>query len=94
MRTWPKKTSAASMNAVAIWMYCEPSSSAAPIVAIGDHAADEREQQDRQLPEEIVEPEEKRGFVQIEDEPACATFCIHVPTVEVNAPNQRTRKSR
>jgi len=24
----------------------------------------------------------------------CATFCIQVPMVEVNAPNHRTRKSR
>ena len=30
------------------------------IVAIGDDAAEEREEQDRQLPEEVVEPEVER----------------------------------
>ena len=40
-----------------------------PIVAIGDDPADQREEQDRQLPEEIVEPEEERRLGQIEDQP-------------------------
>ena len=43
---------------------------AASIVAIGDDAADQREQQDRQLPEKVVEPEEERRLRQIEDQPA------------------------
>ena len=40
------------------------------IVAIGDDAADEREEQDRQLAEEVVEPEVERGLREVEDEPA------------------------
>ena len=37
---------------------------------VGDHPADEREQQDRQLAEKVVQPKEKRGFGQVENEPA------------------------
>ena len=40
------------------------------IVPIGDDAADEREEQDRQLAEEVVEPQVERGLRQLEDEPA------------------------
>ena len=40
------------------------------IVAIGDDAADQREQQDRQLAEEIIEPEEERRLGEIENQPA------------------------
>src|SRR5262249_10200851 len=40
------------------------------IVAICDYAADQREQQDRQLTEKIVEPKEKRRLGEIEDQPA------------------------
>ena len=41
----------------------------AAIVAIGDDAADQREQQDRQLAEEVVEAEIERRVGQLEDEP-------------------------
>ena len=65
------------------------------IVAIGDDAANEREEQDRQLPEEIVEPEvEPEELVRSRTSQLCATFCIQVPTVEAKAPNHSTRKSR
>ena len=60
MRTWPKKTSAARMNAAVIWMYCEPSSSRRRSWRSAIDAADQREQQDRQLAEEVIEPEEER----------------------------------
>ena len=41
------------------------------IVPIGDDAADEREEQDRQLAEEVVEPEvEASDLRELEDEPA------------------------
>ena len=40
------------------------------IVAIGDDAADQHEEQDRQLREEVVEPEIEIRLRQIEDEPA------------------------
>ena len=39
------------------------------VVAIGDDAADQREQHDRQLAEEIVEPEVERRVGQLEDQP-------------------------
>ena len=70
MRTWPKKTSAASVNAVGHLDVLRAEQQPAPIVAIGDHAADQREQQDRQLAQEIIEPEEERGLGEVEDEPA------------------------
>ena len=40
------------------------------IVAIGDDAAEHREEQDRQLAEEVVEPQVERGLRQLEDQPA------------------------
>ncbi len=41
------------------------------IVAVGDDAAEEREEEDRQLPQEVVEPEiEPRGIGEVEHEPA------------------------
>ncbi len=65
------------------------------IVAIGDDAAEQREEQDRQLPEEVVEPEVERDeLVRSRTSQLCATFCVQVPTVEAKAPNQSTRKSR
>jgi hypothetical protein len=39
-------------------------------VTVRDHAAEDREQQDRQLPQEVVQPEEERGLRQVEDQPA------------------------
>ena len=42
----------------------------AAIVAIRDHAADQREEQNRQLAQEVVEPEVERGFREVEDQPA------------------------
>jgi hypothetical protein len=39
-------------------------------VAIGDDAANERQQENRKLSEEIVEAELERGLGQLEDEPA------------------------
>ncbi len=41
----------------------------APVVAIGEHAADEREQDDRELLQERVEAEVERGIGQREDQP-------------------------
>jgi hypothetical protein len=66
------------------------------IVAIGDDAADEREKQDRQLTEKRIEAEEerRRGTAMVSTSQFCATDCIQVPMVDVNAPNQSTRKSR
>ena len=40
------------------------------VVAIGDDAADHREEEDRQLAEEVVEPEVERRFREVENEPA------------------------
>ena len=65
------------------------------IVAVGEHAADEREQDDRQLLQEGVEAEEERRSVVSETTSQfCATICIHVPMLEVQAPIHWTRKSR
>jgi hypothetical protein len=46
------------MKAAVIWMRAQQKPAA--IVAIRDHAANQREQQNRQLAEEIIEPEKKR----------------------------------
>ena len=70
MRTCPEKTSAASVKAAVICTYCDPSSRRRRSCRSAIDAADEREQQDRQLPEEIVEPKEERGLGEVEDEPA------------------------
>ena len=67
------------------------------IVAIGDDAADQREEQDRQLRRETNRGRGRTPTtvpVSVSTSQFCATFCIQVPMVEVNAPNQRTRKSR
>ena len=66
----PGDTSAASVNAVAICTYCDAEQQVAAIVAVGDDAADQRQQQDRQLAEEVVEAEVERRFGELEDEPA------------------------
>ena len=68
----------------------------AAVPAIGDDAADEREQEDGELAEEAVEPEIDADCVPVSVtiSQACATFCIQVPMLEVSAPNQRSRKSR
>ena len=89
------KTSAASVKAVGHLHVLRAEQQLPAIVAIGDDAADEREEQDRQLAEEIVEAEvERRTSVSSRTSQLWATFCIQVPTVEANAPNQSTRKSR
>jgi hypothetical protein len=38
-------------------------------VPVRDDAAEDREQQDRQLPENVVQPEVERRLRQIEDQP-------------------------
>jgi hypothetical protein len=45
-----------------------------PVAPVGDHAAEEREEQDRQFAEERVEPEVERRIRQREDEPALRDF--------------------
>ena len=52
---------------------------AAAVVAIGDDAADEREQEDRELPEEVVEAQVERGIGQLEDEPRLGHLLHPVP---------------
>ena len=39
------------------------------IVPVGDDPANQREQQDGELPQEIVKAEVERGFRQVEDQP-------------------------
>ena len=64
-------------------------------MAVGEHAADQREEHDRQLLQEGVEPEEERpSSVSERTIQFCATICIHVPMLDVQAPNHCTRKSR
>ena len=65
------------------------------IVAIGDDAADEREEHDRQLLQERVEAEDKTPTA-VSDSTSqfSARLCIQVPMLEAQAPNQSTRKSR
>jgi hypothetical protein len=49
-------------------------------VTIGDDAADQRQQQDRQLSEKVVEAQIERRFGELEDEPALRDFlhpCAH-----------------
>ena len=58
------------MNAVAICTYCEPSSSWRRSWRSAIDAADQREEQDRQLAEEVVEPEVERRVGEVEDQPA------------------------
>ena len=45
-----------------------------PIVAVGDDAAEEREEEDRQLSQEVVEPEIERRLGEVEHEPALRDF--------------------
>jgi len=47
-----------------------PEQQTTAVVPIGNHAAGEREQQDRQLTEKIVEPEEERRLGEVEHQPA------------------------
>ena len=83
------------MADVAIWTYCDSEQRPPAIVAIGEDAADEREQDDRQLLQERVEAEEeRRSSVSETTSQFCATICIHVPMLEVQAPIHCTRKSR
>ena len=60
MWTCPQKTSAASVRAVRHLHVLRREQQPPAIVPIGDDAADQREQQDRQLAEEVVEPEVER----------------------------------
>ena len=64
-------------------------------MAIGDDAADQREQQDRQLAEERVEAEvEGRESPKREHAASLwATFCIHVPEVDRTLAPHSSRKS-
>ena len=83
------------MADVAIWTYCDAEQRPPAVVAVGEHAADEREQHDRQLLQERVEPEEeRRRWSARATSQFCATICIHVPMLDVQAPIHCTRKSR
>ena len=62
--------------------------------AVGNHAAEEGKQEDRDVAQERVEPEKKRRLVISNTSQFCAISCIHVPMLDVQAPNQRSRKSR
>ena len=61
--------SAASVNAVAICTSCEPSSTCRRSWRSATTPPISVKQQDRQLPEEVVEAEVKRRVGQLEDEP-------------------------
>ena len=68
-----------------------------PVAAIGDDAADEREEQDRELRRRNESRPRKNAEavpVSVTISQACATFCIQVPMLERRAPNQSRRKSR
>ena len=87
----------ASVPDVAIWMHWDAEERASAVVAISEHAADEREQDDRQLLQKRVESEEERRLESEASETTsqfCATICIHVPMLDVQAPIHWTRKSR
>ena len=45
--------------ALAIWMYCEIEQNLPPLGAVGDDAADERKQEDRNPRQELIECEQK-----------------------------------
>ena len=65
------------------------------IVAIGEHAADEREQDDRQLLQERVEAEvERPSPVSERTSQFCATICIQVPMLERAGAESTARGSR
>ena len=70
MRTCLVKTRTASSEGRRHLHVLRPEQQLPAIVAVGDDAADEREEQDRQLAEEVVEPEVERRFRQLEDQPA------------------------
>ena len=61
---------------------------------IGEHAADEREEHDRELLEKSVEAEENAEPVSERMSQFCAVSCVQVPTLDVQAPIHWTRKSR
>jgi len=62
---------------------------------VGDRTtpADQRQQHDRELAEEIVEAQVEHEW-SVEDQPLLGDLRIQFPTVDVNAPNHNTRKSR
>ena len=62
--------------------------------AVGDHAADQREQEDRDIAEERIEPEQKGRLARSRRPASLGHFCIHVPMLEVQAPIHMRRKSR
>jgi len=70
---------------VNIWTYCDAQQRLAPVVAIGEHAADEREQDDRELLQGTLRgPRLERGNWSSErTSQFCATICIHVPIAEL-----------
>ena len=79
------KTSAASVKAAAICTHCDIEQQVTAVAAIGDDAADEREEQDRHFADETNRgrgkmPRRCRSSVTMSQ--ACATFCIQVPMLE------------
>ena len=70
MWTCPKNTSAGQRERGCHLDVLGPEQQVAPVVAVGDDSADQREQQDRQLAEKVVEAKEERGFGEVENEPA------------------------
>jgi len=73
-------------------MYWDVHQRAAAIVAIGQHAANQREEHDRQLLQKGVETEERSSRRSAD----CtiqfwAADCVQVPMLDVQAPNHCTR---
>ena len=96
MRTAPAATSPASVNAAPIWMYCDISSrrrrscrsATTPPISVNSRIGSS--------PKNASSPRKKADEdpVIVTTSQFCATFCIHVPMVDVKAPHQSTRKSR
>ena len=67
------------------------------VAAVGHDAADEGEEQDRALPRGSCRARGRTPSavpVSVTISQAWATFCIHVPMLDVRAPAQSSRKSR
>jgi hypothetical protein len=67
---------------------------AAAVDAVGDHAADQRKQQNGDLSQEAVEAQHEGRSRDRKTSQLCATTCIQVPIDDVQAPNHSRRNSR
>ena len=63
-------TSSVRVNAVAIWIHCDPSSRRRRSTPVGQHAAKQGEQKDGDAGKERVQPQQEGGVAELVDQPA------------------------